>query len=232
MMKERIEAMLMETDKTQLKMSNPRYFIEGIPVPSVTQIISKCIQEDYLLGWANHLGYKRLNYSREVKKAADIGTEAHNSIEEYLREGTDNGNIGLQGFKKWWEMLNLNHKVEIIGMEESLILPYCSGTYDLLLKIDDRTFLIDLKTSNHVSYKYFLQLAAYRHMLYQIKGINIDGCIILQVDKNEPSFEEYALDFSIDEHYNFIEHCAMTFLTMAFHFYNINMAEQMYKRIF
>ena len=204
----------------------------GTNVPSVTTILSRCIHEDYLMYWANSLGFKRKRYSDEINKAATAGTEGHNSIENYLTDGTDNGNICLQGFLLWWDILNQNHKVEILGMEVPLVLSYCGGTYDLLLKIDDRIFLVDFKTSNHLSYKYFIQLAAYRHMLYKAKNINIDGCLILQLDKNNPGFNEQVLDFSINSHYQFIEQCAFTFISLVLAYYNINKTEIMWKNIF
>lgn len=201
-------------------------------VPSVTTILSKCIHEEYIVSWANYLGFKRLKYRDELNKAAVIGTMGHDAIEKFLKDGTENTNMCLQSFKLWWNMLNESHEVEIIGMEESMVLPYCGGTYDLLLKIDGRIFLVDLKTSNHLHYKYFIQLAAYRHMLYKTKAINLDGCLILQLNKNIPEFNEQALDFSIDTHYKFIEQCAFTFISMVLSYYNIHTAEYMWKELF
>lgn len=223
---------LEESDKSSVNISKVRYNIDGTPIPSVTQIIGKCISEEYLMGWANYLGFKRIKYKDQVGLAATIGTDGHNAIESYLSTNAESDNMCYLSFRVWWDMLTSTHVVKILGMEEELILPYCAGTYDLLLDIDGRIFLIDFKTSNHVSYKHFIQLAAYRHMLYKVKNINIDGCLILQVDKETPSFEEFALDFANAEHYSFIEHCAFTFVSLALSFYSINKAEGMFKQIF
>lgn len=219
-------------DKTMVKIDRVRYTYNGIPVPSVTQILSKCIAKEYLISWANYLGFKRIKYKDQLGLAATIGTDGHNAVEAYLKDGIECENVCYKSFRIWWDLINTNHSVEILGMEEELVLPYCSGTYDILLKIDGKIFLVDLKTSNNVGYEYFIQLAAYRHLLYKVKGINVDGCLILQMDKETPSFEEYSLDLSNQEHYNFIEHCAFTFVSMAISYYNINKAETLFKQIF
>lgn len=209
-----------------------RYTYNDIPVPSVTQILSKCIHEDYIVQWANFLGFKRIKYKDKLNEAANIGTNGHNAVEKYLKEGIEVDNVCYKSFKIWWDMINANNTVEILSIEEQMVLPYCSGTYDILIMINGRIYLIDLKTSNHVGYKYFIQLAAYRHMLYITKGINVDGCIVLQLDKEDPSFEEFTLDFSIKEHYDFIEHCAFTFMSLALAYYNITKAEATFKQLF
>lgn len=209
-----------------------QYEYLGVQVPSVTTIISKCIHEDYLMNWANYLGFKRIKYRDELNRSANIGTIGHNAIEKFLSDNIECDNIPLKGFMIWWDMLISNHTVKILGMEERLTLPYCGGTYDLLLDIDGRIFLVDLKTSNHMSYKYFIQLAAYRHILYKAKGINIDGCLILRLDKERAGFKEQALDFSINEHYQFIEQCAFTFISMVLSYYNIAKTEKQWKIIF
>ena len=39
-------------------------------------------------------------------------------------------------------------------MEETITCPYFGGTYDFLVEINGRNWLIDFKTSNHIGYKY------------------------------------------------------------------------------
>lgn len=232
----RIEEILLEDisgDTIEYKDSKKHFYQYGnILVPSVTTIISRCIQEDYLLNWANYLGFKRIKYRDKLNEAAILGTMGHNAIESYLKSGIESANICLASFKLWWNDINTQHKVKILGIEQEMVLPYCGGTYDLLLSIDDRIYLLDLKTSNNLSYKYFIQLAAYRHMLYKTQDINVDGCIVLQLDKSIASFNEQVLDFSINEHYAFIEQCAYTFISMVLSFYNIYRTEINYKKLF
>ena len=97
----------------------------------------------------------------------------------------------MDAFKEWWHGINECHRVKVLGQEQSLFCEYFAGTYDLLISIDDKPYLIDFKTSNHVGYKYFMQLAAYRYLLYSQKNINVEGCIILQFDKQGNFIKEY-----------------------------------------
>ena len=100
------------------------------------------------------------------------------------------------------------------------------------MNIGGKIYLVDFKTSNHVTYKYFLQLAAYRFMLRVVEGINVDGVIVLQLDKAEPGFNEYLLNFDNLEHLNFIEQCERTFLSLVYGFVNIRYTEMLFNQIF
>lgn len=207
------------------------YNSEGIIVPRVTDILSKTIHVDALMTWANRLGFRKLVYEEELNKAANIGSTAHSAIEEFLRNRILTDNVCFKGFKKWFDMISSKCVVEIVGIEDQLVCQYFGGTYDLLIRINGKVYLVDFKTSNYVGYKYFLQLSAYRYMLYYQKGINIDGCIILQLNKKYPNFSEYVLDFSIPEHYMFIESCIQCFLSLTYAYYNTKHIEEMFNNI-
>lgn len=204
----------------------------GNMVPRVTEILSQSINEEYIANWANSLGWKRQNYKKVLQELADIGTEAHNIIENYLKDGVLSMNIPFLGFHEWWKQLNNKNTVEILGLEESLVCDHFGGTYDGLLKINDKIFLIDYKTSNNITYKHFIQLSAYRHMLYNDKNINIDGCIILQLNKKEVEYTEYVLEFNNINHYNFIEDCSRCFFSLLYSYYNFNHIKSEFKNIF
>ena len=64
-----------------------------------------------------------------------------------------------------------------------------------------------------------MQLAAYRYMLRERKNLEIDGAIVLQVDKNKPKYTEYFLDLSKESDRLYMEDCerAMIMLTMLYH---------------
>ena len=163
------EDILKMIDSNPMEIRDPHYTFEGIPVPRVTEILSFIDMAD-LLGWANYMGLvKHKRYADIMTEASNIGTAAHSNIEKFFSEDqkdkVDKDNISFQAFMVWWNKLNMNHKVSILGQEEKLVCPYFGGTYDMLVSIDDKVYLIDFKTSNHVGYKYFLQLAAYRYML-------------------------------------------------------------------
>lgn len=211
---------------------DPKYIHNGIGVPRVTEIISKMIHEDYLLFWANSLGFKHQGYKKTVENAASIGSYSHDLIHNFLIGNIfDSNDIPYLGFRKWWSDITTNNTIEILGTEEVITCEYFGGTYDLLLKINDKIYLVDFKTSNHVSYKYFLQLSAYGYILKQ-KGINVDGFIILQLNKEVIQYTEYPILLDIVEHMDFMNKALQSFLSLVYGYYNITETESMYKSIF
>lgn len=213
--------------------NNSRYFHKDKGVPSVTELLS-FIDSQGLINWANAVGRKGQNNQDIVKRAAEYGTNTHAAIESYLNgEDPFVENSSLIAFKLWWKKLNENHRVRIVGKEESIISEFFAGTYDLLITIDDKPYLVDYKTSNHVTYKYFMQLAAYRNLLYTVKKININGCIILQLGKGRrPKYNDYSLDFTNPFHYEFIENCYRSFMGLVYTYYNVLNCKNQFNDIF
>ena len=211
-----------------------RYEIDGVGIPSVTEILS-FVDNQGLINWANAIGRKGQNNKDILARAARYGTNTHSAIENYLKDGEFDclDNSAFEAFKIWWDKLTSCHEVKVLGQEESMKTTLFAGTYDLLISIDDKIYLIDFKTSNHIGYKYFMQLAAYRHLLYTQKGININGCIILQLHKGpKPKFKEYTLHFNIPEHYIFIENCMNSFVGVLYSYHNIENLKKQFDEIF
>lgn len=219
------------------KIDNNRYTFQNIPVPRVTEILS-IVSEEYLITWANNLGlYQHKKHIDILETAANIGTAVHKAIEEYLlynkkfdandydisiRENIANG---FNSFLQWWNIIT-NYEYEIIFMEKQLVCKYFGGTLDMLIRIKDKLYIVDFKTSNQPNYKYFLQLAAYRYML-QEEGIEVDGCVILMLNKKKALFNELVLDFSFTEHLEFINNCQTAFFSYLYTYYNkYNILEQ------
>lgn len=222
---------LLETTK-QVELKEEKYYYNGVPVPRVTEIISKMISEDYLLYWANGLGFKGKSYKKTVQAAADIGTEAHDLIERFLKgELVTSDCVPYLAFRRWWVDINSTNSVKVIATEQPISCPYFGGTFDLLIEINGKIYLVDFKTSNHVSYKYYMQLAAYKYILEQ-QGYNISGCIILQLNKTLIEYTEYPLIFEVPEHLDFINKSLNSFLSLVYGYYNIKECENLYKNIF
>lgn len=223
-------------DLNSLKLPNveDRYTYNGNSVPRVTSIISKMISEDYLMGWSNYLGFKRQKYKDVIERAANYGTKTHLALEMFLKNKDipkDAPLTTLNGFKKWWGIINSSNDIQILGQECKLSCPWFGGTYDLLITINGLVYLVDFKTSNHLSYKYCLQLAAYNYMLKYNKICKLSGIIILQLDKETPSFKEFVLDFSNFNHKSFFDFCEHTFLSLVYSYYYIINTEEWYTEI-
>lgn len=215
------------------------YEYNGIKVPRVTHILSKCIHSDSLMYWANSLGFKRMSYRRTINNAANIGSICHNAIDFFLENNNEPeiDNIPMESwyayesFCKWYKYLISQNDVKVIFHEKTLVCKYFGGTLDGLYEINGKTYLVDYKTSNHVTYKYFLQLAAYRYMLRNVLGIEIDGCIVLQLSKTSLSYNEYVLNFVIPDHLKFINECETAFLSLVFAYYNITHIETRFNKM-
>ena len=209
-----------------------RYKYDGRGIPSVTELLS-FIDQEGLINWANKIGRQGIDNKDVVTKAADFGTMVHKSIEMYLKnKPVEHPNVCLYAFIKWWEGLNGSHTVKILGQEQALISEFFAGTYDLLISIDGKPYLVDFKTSNNVGYKYFMQLAAYRYLLYTVKSINIEGCIILQFNKEEPKYREYTLQYNNPYDYEFIENCYRAFMGLVYTYYNTKLCQRQVGTLF
>lgn len=231
---------LLDTAKEIDKLKSP-YEYNGRSVPRVTSIISSISTSNGLMYWANSLGFKNQSYSKTIKKAADIGTQCHNSIDLFLDNNYEYeppydiypaARFGYESFLKWWNDIHAGvNKIEVIYHEFSLACKYFGGTLDGLYRINGKIYLIDYKTSNHITYRYCLQLAAYRYMLREELGIEIDGCIILQLSKNDISYNEFVLNLSDPDQLSYMNQCEHAFLSITYAYYNIMNVENGYNAL-
>ena len=186
------------------------------------------IHEDFLMVWANNIGlYKRQKYKDVLQSAADKGSYVHNAIEDYIQNNKEldldtvysgyrtEVSYAYGSFISWWNIIS-KRRVKVVMQEERLVCPWFGGTLDLLIDIDGRIYLLDFKTSNHPSYKYFLQLAAYRYILRNFYGIEIYGCGFIKLDKNIIGFDEFIIDQSNPEYEEFMNACERTFLSLVY----------------
>lgn len=206
-----------------------RYVYNNKNVPRATEIISKCIHEDAIVSWSNSLGFKKKKYRDVLNYAAEYGSKVHYGIECYLKNkdiDSDTPSIPLEAFKNWWNQITYNNRVTIMGQEVKLVCEWYGGTYDLLIKINDKICLVDFKTSNHITYKYYIQLASYNKILREKHDIQVDAFIILKLDKNKPIFEEYVLDMNNEQHRQYLGYCERTFMSMVYLYYHIYYLEE------
>ena len=230
-----------EMNSIYIDINDSPYSYNGIPVPRVTHILSEMIHDDYLMDWANYVGrYKRQNHNDIRDNSAYIGTCVHAAIEKYVSSNFidtfyDINNVSdrikikkaFHSFKEWWDIVKL-HNYEVIYQEKELVCPYYGGTLDMLLRVDNRIYLVDFKTSNHFNYKYHLQTAAYRHMLYYEFGIVIDGIIILKLSKDKVFFEEQVIDLTKYSDLLYINQCDQMFMSLVYSYYNRKTIEKQY----
>ena len=205
------------------------YFYNGKKVPRVTKIIQRCIHNDGLMYWANSLGFRHQSYQKTLNNAATIGTQCHNNIDAFMDNNNHEIPVNIMheaknaynSFRRWYDDVSKYCNINVIFHEKSLVCKYFGGTLDGLYDIGGKIYIIDYKTSNHVTYNYCLQIAAYIYMLQTEMNINPDGCVILQLSKNDISYNEYSLDFSNHLDKQYIDDCMQTFLSMVYYYYNL-----------
>jgi len=171
-------------------------------VPGVTTITG-LLNKPALVPWANRLGLQGIDSSKYRDKAADIGTLAHELVEQdlggpkvdysiYSGDTIDKAQNAVQSFYKWQEGVTLGtvHMIEAQLVSEE---HRYGGTIDVYADIDGKSWLIDLKTGKALYWESAIQVAAYRHLLLE-HGYQVDGVRILRVGRDETEgFEDRVL---------------------------------------
>ena len=125
-----------------------------------------------------------------MKEAGRIGTVVHGLVEDYLKgkeipTQNDKRVVNCWNlFLKWWE----NQEYEPIEIEKKL---YCkkynyAGTLDLVVKDKKGNLvLIDIKTSNQISFDYYLQLNAYWFAYEEETKQKISKALVVRLPKSD-----------------------------------------------
>lgn len=130
------------------------YLVDGVIVPSITQILKI------------KFGNKYAEVSAEVlQNAAEKGTAVHKAIEKYCKTGEIENLIEVKNFI----FLQKQYKFEVLENEVPIILfkndePIAAGRLDIVLKIDNVIGGGDIKRTSVLDKEYL----AYQLNLYRI----------------------------------------------------------------
>jgi len=157
-------------DNKQINVLDSRFYRRnGKYYPSVTQVLNYFPKNQFFHSWLKDVGH---NSDIIASKAAGEGTQVHNAVEAFLN-GEEITWIDEYGSAKYnldvWRMILRfadfwnTHKPELIATEYHLFSDEheFAGTADLVVRMFDQLWLLDLKTSNSLHTSYDLQLAAY-----------------------------------------------------------------------
>ena len=158
-------------------------------VPSVTTILEAYPKDAQFYKWLKENGQEADNIRDEAGRR---GSVVHELTERYdcNEEVTFISDSGYPKFKMAeWSMFERyvefceTHQPQVDLMElhmSSDELGY-AGTLDRVIKLNGKTILLDIKTSNAIQDSYWLQLSAYVMLLleYKSKNIKIDQVAIL-----------------------------------------------------
>ena len=166
------------------------YLIDGVIVPSITQILKVRFGEMYSSVDPDVL-----------KAAADKGTEIHKAIEDYCN-GIDSDLKEVRGFKwlqRQYNFRTLKNEVPVILYIDGE--PYAAGRCDLVLQHDGKIGGADIKRTAVLNREYVAyQLNLYRMAYFASYGVQWDfiWAIHLRDDKRHisemPINEEMAIE--------------------------------------
>jgi hypothetical protein len=175
-------------DAQQITLPDSRYYRRnGKYYPSVTYVLGYYPKGKFFENWLKQVGFSA-DYI--VKKAAEEGTQVHELSEAYLNgeelrflddEGRPQYNPDVWQmflrFVEFWETF----KPTLIETEVHLFSDKLkvAGTCDLIVEINGKLWLLDLKTSNQLQTTYELQTAVYGQCYEECFGKKIDHYGIL-----------------------------------------------------
>jgi len=154
----------------QINVLDSRFYRRGEEYyPSVTSVLNYFPKNQFFHNWLKDVGH---NSDIIASKAAAEGTQVHTAIDRFLN-GEEINWLNEDGRAEYsmdvWKMILKftefwnTHKPELIVSEYHLFSDEYkyAGTADLIVRIDDKLWLLDIKTSNSLYTSYNLQLAAY-----------------------------------------------------------------------
>ncbi len=140
------------------------YLCDGIILPSVTTILK--------IKFGNK--YKGIDET-VLKRASEKGTEVHNAIEKYCKNGIESDLKELKNFK----FLKKQYKFNVLDNEVPILIfkddePVAVGRLDLVLKDGEEVGLGDIKRTSVLDKEYLAyQLNLYRIGYMQSYGMDI-----------------------------------------------------------
>ena len=135
----------------------------------------------------------RIAHRLKKEKAGELGTGVHKLIETLCNEAiqanggllkpdTKSDNAQVQKFIDW----ALEKNVRFIESEKMVYSreSWYAGTFDLILEIDGKKYIADIKTSSGIYPEAYLQMAAYQNALAEMgEHEDIQGAAVINLDK-------------------------------------------------
>ena len=193
-----------------------RYYLDDIPIPSVTTILGR-LHKPLLIQWAadkaietvralsstDEDGLLRIDpaalercrkaHATIRDEAADIGKFVHAYAEARLKGERPQAPMiqleknAAQAFEDWLK----SQKVEPIALERRIVseVNWYAGTCDFYGTINGRLCVLDFKTGKAVYDEYWMQTEAYALALEEETGQTVQDKHIIRLDKATGDFE-------------------------------------------
>ena len=172
----------------------------GLPVPSVTTILSSTKDKAHLEEWSRRIGEEEAE--RIKNEAALVGTHMHNVVERLLLNRpleTPRTWLQVRGYRMGYTLIEkfFPHVDEAWGTEIPLIYTgRYAGTSDFIGVYKGKPCIVDFKQTNKMKRRswiedYFVQLAAYAVAHNHQHGTDINQGVILMVSQ-EGEVQEFV----------------------------------------
>ena len=179
------------------------YSVGGYKLPSVTTILAKTKDQEYIQRWKNKIGHDEAE--RIYNLSSKRGTSMHKFLEKYIQDtGYDDlTEIGQKAKPMAHKIIDvgLAPVSEYYGTEVTLYYPgLYAGSTDLVCVHNKRDTIIDFKQSNRPKQKdwiedYYMQIAAYAMAHDYIHGSYIQQGIIM-ICTPDLYYQEFKFDGS------------------------------------
>ena len=161
------------------------YYVDGVIVPSVTQIVK----------FAYPSTYADID-PMILKKAAELGTKMHKDIEDFENYKHVDSSIELDNYiklKTYFKWQVKHNEIPVIIYNGDV--PLCVGRIDQIININDELCVNDLKRTKEVHHKnLMLQLSLYALGYEQSYGREIDLGYCTHLRKDKAEFISIKLD--------------------------------------
>ena len=184
------------------------YEINGARLPSVTTILAKTKDDQYIRRWKQKVGYDEA--TRIANYSSLRGSAMHKFIEKYIKESgyADLTPIGQEAKPMAEKIIEIGLAPvkHYYGSEITLYYPgLYAGATDLICEHNEMDTIIDFKQTNKPKREewiedYFMQLAAYAMAHDYIYGTSIDKAVIMMCSVDN-YYQEFIISGAQLKHY-------------------------------
>lgn len=174
---------------------------KGQRVMRITEVI-KVLAKDQLMTWANMLGFKGIDYRKELERTSNIGTMFHGVVEQFMDpkqlalidydeykvygfQSQVEATNAIKSFFLWFEDVKSRYKIKFT--EKVIIGETLGGTIDCGIngfEDPEKVIFVDYKTSPNFYLTQFLQLAGYVKIYEEVNGPGtVEGVMVILADK-------------------------------------------------
>ena len=164
---------------------------DGKSVPSVTTIL-QILGSKEINQWANRLGFRHIDYDKELDRLAENGTKMHSVVQHIVDPSLAETPIQFKDkfeedyYLKLGEKFSLmikDYSYTTIFTEKTFVSSHLGygGTVDWVANMSGFMMINDFKSSKRVNMKHLLQLGGYYNLMSE-NGYNLDGGSIILVN--------------------------------------------------